>query len=347
VPTSTSSKYTFTWGKAYANDAVKLYYGTTVNGELPTLTLAATISGSGVATYTGSADQTIAASHNCVMVKWENKVADFAVGDVVARYMSDPKCYCASGVTTVSTGNVVNDILYREVATTYLPTDSSAYVTAEATTVEPLVFDSCDAKTKLDELKRYAAYDFGWFNELRSNASNPYPHWYAVSTTPDYVLRLVDAETWDLDEAALDELFSGVAVTWQDVRGRSQTINRADSTAGHPLVDAGITRYGDLSVGTSSMATASAMAALWLADYGREQLKGTVTTRKLSDVNGAAVYLPSVRPGKMLRLMGLTNGYVDTIVRRVTCVGDTIASIECDNEPYRLDIALAKLAKRQ
>ena len=91
----------------------------------------------------------------------------------------------------------------------------------------------------------------------------------------------------------------------------------------------------------------SAVGLVALGDYGRAQVKGSVTTRYVYTSTGASVYLPTLRPGSMVRVYGLADGQRDCIVKRVTMTDDTVATLELDNEPYRLEIALAKLEKRE
>ncbi|NTW29450.1 MAG: hypothetical protein HGA39_08840, partial [Coriobacteriia bacterium] len=132
-----------------------------------------------------------------------------------------------------------------------------------------------------------------------------------------------------------------------DVNSKELYVDVTDTDPTHPLVALGITRYGDLTVDTTSSSTATTLGQLYLADNGRKQVKGTVTTRYVRTNTGADVYLPNIRPGKMVRLLGLPDGYVDCIVKKTTCTGDKIVALELDNAPYSLDIALAQLAKRE
>lgn len=275
--------------------------------------------------------------------------------DAASMVLSDLKFYGASGVTTVTTHNVFDDIVLNEIvpqrhsSTEYfMPSGTAyyAYVDAEATQIEPLVFESCDAATKFSELTKYAANAYGWYTESVSGAPACVPHWTALSTTPDYIVRLDEAEGYDLDQSALDELASAVRVHYTRPGGQSVYKDVTDADTTHPLVAAGITRYADTYVESTSSATASAVGVTYLAENGRSATKGSVTTRYVYSSTGASAYLPDVRPGRMVRIYGLPDGQVDCIIKRVSMTGDAVAVIELDNDPYRLDITLAKLAKR-
>ena len=165
----------------------------------------------------------------------------------------------------------------------------------------------------------------------------------AANADGRYQALLDRAERYDIDESSIDDLVSAVRVTYYDSLGRTQYLDVTDTDTDHPLVALGITRYGQVSAQTSSTATASAIGTVYLQENGRTQAQGSVTTRYVMTANGAEVYLPSIRPGRMCRLLGLPDGYKDCIVKRVTCTGDEVATIELDNSPYRLDVLLARL----
>jgi len=261
-----------------------------------------------------------------------------------ARFHS-VKVFGVPAVTSTTTTNVLTNVLDNEIATAYLPAgaDYRAWLGTESTVVEPLVFDSCDASTKIAELAKYAAWDYGWYMELVAGEPACVPQWVARSTTPDYVVRLDLAVSYDLDESSFDELVSAVRVNYQTADGRSAFTDVLDTDTTHPLVAQGITRYGDISVQTSSSSTATAIGNLYLAENGREQVKGSIVTRRVMTSTGADVYLPDIRPGKMVRVYGLPDGQRDCILKRVSCTGDTICTLELDNEPYDLAIALARI----
>lgn len=251
----------------------------------------------------------------------------------------DLKLY-GTAITSPTTSAVIGNILTNEIDSDYLSAVGD-FIETETTVIEPLVFDSCDANTKLKEITKYAASDFGWYME----AQTCLPHWTPTSTTPDYVIRVDEAESYDLDESSLDELVSAVVVKYQDVNGKSVTTTVTDTDATHPLVALGITRYGEVDAQTTSAATAAEIGALYLAEKGRAQLKGSVTTRTVYTATGAPAYLPDIRGGQMA-LVTLPDGPRECIIERVECTGDAIATITLDNTGYRLDVALARLAKR-
>jgi hypothetical protein len=252
-------------------------------------------------------------------------------------------------LATVDTSSVAEHIIDNEIDSMWLPAGDAyrAWIESESTTIEPLVFDSCDANSKFDELSKHAAYDLGWYVEHVGGIPYCVPHWSPRSTTPDYILKVDEAESVDIEEAALDELVSVMRVNYETADGRPTHTDVTDTDPDHPLVRLGITRYGEITAQTSSEATATTIGQLALTEKGRAQVKGSATTRYLYTATGVPAYLPSVRPGEIVRVMGLEQGHVDCIVRRLECAGDEIATLTLDNEPYRLDIALARLAKRK
>jgi hypothetical protein len=275
--------------------------------------------------------------------------SDYSPSSTIAPALSGLKVYGVAGVTSPTTYNVAYDVFANEVATDHLPSGAAylAWLEAQATAVEPLVFASCSAAGKMLELAKYAAFDYGWYMELVSGTPYCVPHWTARSTTPDYIVRLEEAESHDLDESSIEELASAVRVSYQTAEGRSTYTDVLDTDTSHPLVALGITRYGDLQLQSASSTTATTYGGIYLSENGREQVKGRVVTRNVYTAAGAPAYLPDLRPGKMVRVMGLPDGQRDCIIKRITCAGDTLATIEMDNDPYRLDILLARLAKRQ
>ena len=269
----------------------------------------------------------------------------YTAGSDTAATVSNLTLYGIDGVTSTTTNNVFDDVVDNEIDTDYLPAGAAyrAWIDAEATVVTPLVFGHTTADAKFSELTKYAANTYGWYMERVAGIPYCVPHWYALSTTPDYVIQLDRAERYDIDESSIDDLVSAVRVTYQDTIGRTQYLDVTDTDTDHPLVALGITRYGQVSAQTASTATASAIGTVYLQEHARTQAQGSVTTRYVMTANGAEVYLPSIRPGRMCRLLGLPDGYKDCIVKRVTCTGDEVATIELDNSPYRLDVLLARL----
>jgi hypothetical protein len=325
-----------------ASELEVLIYTSSTRGTIGTLR--ATLGATG--TFTASA--TAAGIRQVSIIVRTNAAYSPATEKTIT--IADLKVYGVAGVSGATTSNVFTNIIDNEIDTDYLSAGAAyrAYIATEATAVEPLVFDSCDALTKLTELTKYAAYDYGWYCEpIQGSGSVCVPHWTARSTTPDYIIGLADAEGYDLDESALDELASVVRVNHTDPRGRAATTDVTDTDTTHPLVALGITRYHDVSAQTTSTATASAVGTLALAEVGRPQTKGSIVTRYVYTATGAPAYLPDIRPGQMVRVFGLADGKRDCIVRRVTCTSDRLASIELDNEGYALEVYLAKLAKRE
>ena len=254
--------------------------------------------------------------------------------------VSNIKLYNVPDVTTINTANVITDILTNEIDSDYLAAVGD-YIDAEATVVEPLIFDSCDANTKLAELGKYAAYDFYW----KMERDLCLPHWTAESATPDYIIREEEAEASDLDESSLDELVSVSRVTHPNSRGLTRYTDVTDTDTTHPLVALGITRYGDVGSQATATAASAAIGTLDVAHRGRAQLKGGVTTRTIYTATGAPAYLPDIRCGQMAYVT-LPDGPRECIITRVECVGDAIATVELDNAGYRLDLALASLMQR-
>jgi hypothetical protein len=254
-------------------------------------------------------------------------------------------------LTTVTTGTVASDIISNEIDTEWLPSGAAylAWIDDEATTVEPLVYESGTADQKFDVLSQYAAYDYGWYMEHVAGIPCCVPHWSPRSTTPDYVLKTHEAEPGgvNIEESSLDELASVARVHYETDDGQPTYVDVTDTDTDHPLVRLGITRYTDIDAQTSSSTVAAEVGAIAVAERGRQQVKGSVTTRYLYTATGVPAYLPSVRPGEMVRVEGLDQGPVDCIIRRVECTGDDVSTLTLDNEPYRLDIALARLAKRE
>lgn len=251
-----------------------------------------------------------------------------------------------TALTAVQTRYILADVLSNEIATTYLPAGDAyrAWMAADSTAWDVCEFDSCTATAKVAEALKHSAYDFGWYQELVAGQSYCVPHWTAKETTPSLIIRAEECEgVPDIDEAALDELESVERVSYHNINGETVYTDVTDTDASHPLVALGITRYGDVTVDTSSSTTAIAIGTLALSDRGRRQVKGSLTTRVIRTNTGADVYLPDVRPGQMVRLLGLPDGYVDCRIIRATCIGDAKVMLELDNEPYRLDIALAQL----
>ena len=353
IPTTSGSYISLSWGRPDTDWTLSLSWGTyaptTPSGYEPSggYTGTQTIVAAGGGATTGDFTHTISDTHDLLTLSVQYSGSLATLNE--ACYFHSIKVYGSGDLTTVSTKNVAADIWSKEISTDALPSGSAylAWVDAEATTVEPLTFASTTANVKLDELMKHAANTWGWYMERPGGIPYCVPHWYAISTTPDYIVQLDRAESYDLDESSLDELVSVARVHYRDPGGRERTEDVTDTDTTHPLVALGITRYGDLRAQTSYSGNAALIGAQYLDEYGREQVKGSVTTREVLSVTGADVYLPDIRPGRMVRLLGLPDGYRDAVVKRVTCEGDAIATLELDNSPYRLDIFLARIANTQ
>lgn len=252
-------------------------------------------------------------------------------------------------VSTVNTGNVALDVITNEIDPLWLTQDDAhrAWIESETTAVVPLVFsEDSTANAKFETLAVHAANEYGWYSELVNGVEECVPHWFPRSTTPDYVLKVSECESVQLDESSLDELSSVERVHYETIDGRATYTDVTDTDPTHPLVRLGISRYADVSVQTSSSTTATAIGTLAAAENGRRKVKGSVTTRKLLSITGVLADPYAVRGGQMVRVLGLRGGYVDAIVRRVEWCGDML-TLTLDNDGYRLDIALAKLSVRQ
>jgi hypothetical protein len=248
------------------------------------------------------------------------------------------------GVDSSTTPNgIINAILDAEVDTQFLAAGAAnrVHIGAPATTIDPLEFDTTTAEEKIAEVAKFDAYDYGWYTRLIGGLPVCVPHYTARSTTPDYIIRLEEAEDDSLDEASLDELYSDVIVHHADSFGNPRSTRVTGTSQAYPLVKLGITRTASIDIQCVSTVTATNRGTLFLADRARAQVKGSVTTRYVRDANGADVYLPDIRPGRMARVT-LPDGYVDAIIKRVECIGDAVATIELDNADYRLDQLLAR-----
>jgi hypothetical protein len=306
----------------------------------PTATWTESTGGSG----TQNVDITLA---NCVALAFRVEiVTGGTISTATEITIRNLTVFGVADVTTITSANILADVLTNEIATTYLPAGAAyrAWMGADTTAWDSCVFASSTANAKIAEVLKHSAFDFGWYQELVAGQSYCVPHWTARETTPSLIIRAEECEGLpDIDEAALDELESVELVEYHDAAGNTVRATVTDADPTHPLVALGITRYADLSVDTSSSTTATTMGQLALAEKGRKQVKGSLTTRVIRTNTGADVYLPDVRPGQMVRLLGLPDGYVDCRIIRASCVGDAKVTLELDNEPYRLDIALAQL----
>ena len=120
----------------------------------------------------------------------------YAPGSDTVATVTDLTLYGIDGVTSTTTNNVFDDVVDNEIDTDYLPAGAAyrAWIDAEATVVTPLVFGHTTADAKFSELTKYAANTYGWYMERVAGIPYCVPHWYALSTTPDYVIQLDRAD---------------------------------------------------------------------------------------------------------------------------------------------------------
>lgn len=346
IGTTTASRITFYYAVNGVYGDLRIYSGTTDDDYAEPGSWTQEWTSSGLSA-SGSVTLDIAGSHNALLFQFV-AITTSSTGSVSLGKFRDLGIYGTS-LTSITTQNVIDDILTNEISTTYLASGSGyrAWVEADTTSLAPLTFKSCEAEEKFKELDKYSAYDYGWYMESVGDSQYCVPHWTARSTTPYYVLDATRADAYDLDESTLEEVVSACRVNYTTPAGITVYKDVTDTSTANPLVALGITRYGDVDAQTTSSATASAVATKYLQYYGRTQTKGSIVTRELRSSTGADVYLPSIRPGRTVRVFGLPQGKVDATIQRVKCTGDSVVELQLDNDPYRLDIALARLGRKK
>ena len=340
IPPTTSLRLSFTYARPVSSCYVQVYVAD--GGVWKSVSLSENTAGAKTVNETGTALNKI------LIGLWFNAPYNPAA-DTSSAFISDLKLYGVAGVTSATTHNVFDNVVDNEIDDFYLPAGDGyrAWIQPETTVIEPCVYPSSDAAFKFTDLTKHVAFDYGWYTEMVAGHPFCVPHWTQRPTTPDYIIRLADAEGYDIDEASLDELASAIRVNYQRADGKAVYTDVDDPDDTHPLVRLAMRRFAEITVPTASATTAATVGALAASEQGREQVKGSVTTREMLTATGAAVYLPDVRPGATARVMGLPDGMRDCTIRRITCRGEEVADIELDNAPYRLELVLALLAKRQ
>lgn len=291
---------------------------------------------------TGAINKTISRTHRYILLNWELTQGWDMAADGWMR-LADVRVY-GMGFSNITASSVITDVMLNEIGNEYFPVPATQWIQDDSTVIEPLEFGKTDAATKVAEIQKYSAYDFGWYTEMGVDGPLVMPHWAPWSTKPDYVLKLSECESYDLDESTLDELASGVNIKFTYPSGERGSAEYTDTDPSHPLVQLGIERFEDVDV--QGYTNTSTIADRFFNERGRRQVKGSATTRKLLTAAGATADPYTVRPMQMVRVLGLQGGAIDCLIHRVTWHGD-VMTLELDNEGYRLDSMLARIAKRR
>ena len=197
---------------------------------------------------------------------------------------------------------------------------------------------------KLKDICAYNAWNFGWYNERIGGAWVPVPHYYARPSTPSYLVRAQELAANELTEVSVEQMASAVVVSWTDTSGNAQVNTYTDSDPTHYLNQIGVYKVETVSSSVSDSTAAATVGAAYLADAGRDQLAGTITTPVIRDIGGGVIPLSSVRPGYTMRVTGLSRP-IDVVVRNIECTGESSAVVTCDNRPWKVETALAKAAR--
>jgi hypothetical protein len=222
---------------------------------------------------------------------------------------------------------------------------ASPYITLTPEPFDVMEFDAWSpAARKMSELMKAYHIEYGEYDGLDSDgmpATRPYV--FDRPEEPAYLLRLEDCVSLPkIEHARLDELTSGTIVMYRDASNYSKYIEAADSDTTHPLVRMGLTRYGVIDIGSTAAYPYDA-AATANADNGRPRIKGEATTDRLLTITGAPADHARVKCGEVVRVEWLG---IDARIERIEWRGRYI-TLTLDNEPYRLDMMLAKLAQRE
>jgi hypothetical protein len=266
-------------------------------------------------------------------------------GDDVLVTLSNIVVRGVAGVTSSLASAIVADIAADEFDgfTADVPEELD-YIEADSTDLEGFAHYYSSATDKLSEICRITGHDFGWYMEwVGGNRQECLAHYSARPAEPDYILDVRTALSDGVREVGLEPLASVAAVTWRDKWGQDRVREIEDTDTSHYLVRMGIRKLIEVPVPTRTWQAAETLGNLFLADAGRDRVQGSETVDALKTIDGADVYLPSVRPGRVVRLTGLDGDDIDAVIRRPQCTGETLLRMDLDNSPYRLDTELERL----
>ena len=347
VPSSSSSRVTFSWSRPNNTFNLRLYSGVqgtaaASDGQPATWTQQwEQVEDAG--NLTGSASVDITDAHDALYL-YARATGAYAPSGAKSVFFSAVKVYGA-GLTTVNAGTVAAHIVGSEFDPAYVP--STAWLAADTTSVEPCVFGPSNPNPKLDELQTYSQHRFGWYSERVGGIWLPCPHWEPRPTEPTYLLDLDDASSADMDAASFGDLISAADVVWQNSKGVQQVTRRYDTDATHRLVALGMNTattavVREIPAQVSATSAAQAVGDIALSELGADQVKGSGTWSEVRTIAGARVPASAVRPNSMVRLYGLDKPY-DVMITETEGLGDASVRITLDNSSDRLDVALSRL----
>jgi hypothetical protein len=223
--------------------------------------------------------------------------------------------------------------------------DYRAYVQAPAGDIEPLEFGYDASELAVpEEVVKYHGYLWGWYPKRVAGKWYVLPHFIPRPTTPRYHIDAKDLLEPVGFGADMEPLASVVRVTYTNPDGLACFVDVTDTDPTHELVKRSITKREVVSAEVKTAAAATDIGELFLADAGRPQVNATLRVKRVRNIYGAIVPFRRVRPGLLVRLTGIGQTPINALVRSVR-TNDATAEIAVDNQPYALDVKLARLSK--
>jgi hypothetical protein len=252
---------------------------------------------------------------------------------------------------TSAKGFYASDVV-RDIVTRIAPKLTIGEIEATTFVVPHLVFDTpTTAESAIQFVNAYHGFDWGVYDnrEFFYRASDP--------DRLTWQARLSTGARLDLEGETAEQIFNGVFVVYQDPSGQRKTVGPPgatadatdaqlqDTSATNPVNAHGISRrWGILEISqVTTLAGATQLGAIWLAQHGAPQRRGTLTlTGTVTHPTEGDVPVWRVRAGDYVSISDHPADVPRRIIETRYSHGGRSITLNLDNTPYVLDALLQR-----
>ena len=170
-------------------------------------------------------------------------------------------------------------------------------------------------KDKADAVLKFAPWHFGFYSRRVGGQSHVVPVYEPVETAPSLELDVTRIADESLRDRSADSLASAYIVNYTDIDGRRRYVTVADESTANYLNRVGyeITGIVDASF-TSSTSLATTAGQAFADEADKQDTEGDALIRRVRLANGRTAPAVLCMPGKMVRVRGMGQSRLLTIV---------------------------------
>ena len=309
--------------------------------------------GTGTVTTSGAAKNFASIWHYYNTAAGGTDNAEYAIyWTVLAAYGTHGLTKQGSESASTAKGFYVSDVV-RDIVTRTAPLLTIGEFEATTFVVPHLVFDTpTTGESAIQFVNAYQGNDWGVYDnrEFFYRSSDP--------ARLTWQARLSTGARLDLEGETAEQIFNGVFVVYQDAAGQRKTVGPPGATADatdSALEDTSLTnpvnahgidrRWGILEISqVTTLAGATQLGAIWLAEHGAPQRRGTLTlTGSVTHPTEGEVPVWRVRSGDYVSI----SDHPADVPRRIIETKYTHGTpkqitLNLDNTPYILDALLQR-----